>query len=259
VFFRWYGSWFRQELEVFRHLFLQNNASSDLLKKIGISNTSVTGDTRFDRVMSTAGGVWKIDIAHEFSRQSMCIVAGSTWPADESLLARYINHAPSMVKFIIVPHEIKPVHIKRLVNRILKEHVLYSEATVDNITGKQVLIIDNVGMLSSLYQYGQIAYIGGGFGRGIHNILEAAVFGNPVIFGRNYSKSREAIEMIASGGAFAVDSFEDLQAITDKLISMHGVRENASSRARNYIVSNTGATRQIVQYLKSDLQLSKKI
>ena len=147
----------------------------------------------------------------------LCIVAGSTWPGDEDLLIRYINSCDETVKFIMAPHEIHEEHIRRIIQQLKKSFVRFSEATENNVTDKQVLIIDNIGLLSSLYRYGDIAYIGGGFGKGIHNILEAATFGLPVLFGPNYAKFNEAVELIRLGGAVSITGMDELQSQPEPL------------------------------------------
>jgi 3-deoxy-D-manno-octulosonic-acid transferase len=255
IFFRFYGKWFSNQLRTFRHLFLQDKASSDLLTGIGIKNITIAGDTRFDRVKAIAANARSIEIARAFSEGRKCIVAGSTWPADEMMLARYINESGPETRFIIAPHEIETEHINRLTSLIRKDSILFSEASVDLVIHKQVLIINNIGMLSSLYQYGYLAYIGGGFGKGIHNTLEAAVFGIPVIFGPNFRKFREAGEMVTAGCAFSVGSSSELKDIMNRLINMPEFYSKSSSQARNYTTNNTGATDRILQQLKNDLLL----
>jgi len=253
VFFQWYGTWFQKRLFYFTHFFLQDVDSSNFLNSIGLHNTTLTGDTRFDRVTEIAATVKNIAIAKKFSNGSFCIVAGSTWPADEELLARYINESDSEIKFIIAPHEVNSTRINRLTALIKKSHILYSASSVNNVADKKILIIDNIGMLSSLYQYGGMAYIGGGFGKGIHNILEAAIFGIPVIFGPNYSKFREAREMIESGGAFSVNSLPALKEVIDNLANDTETYLYLSLQAKNYVKNNTGATKIIAKHLLSNL------
>lgn len=254
VFFRWYGRWFRKNLFAFRHLFVQNARSEELLGSIKIKNTSITGDTRFDRVAGNALKAKEIPVVYEFSANAICIVAGSTWPVDEALLVNYINDSPYNFKFIIAPHEIDKEHINRLITAIKKDLVLYSHASSDTVNQKQVLIIDNIGMLSSVYRYGTIAYIGGGFGKGIHNILEAAVYGIPVIFGPNYHKFREAGELISAGGGFSVSDGNELKELLDRLALPDGQLKTAAKRAADYIKSNTGATEKIMSFLKNELK-----
>ncbi len=247
AFFKWYGYWFRRNLEMFSHLFVQDKVSESLMKSIGILSVTVSGDTRFDRVTANATKRQPIAIADHFSGSDFCLVSGSTWPDDEDLLIDYIKEASEEMKFIMAPHEIGRNHINHLTDLLKNKHILYSEYDASLAKNKQVLIIDNIGMLSSLYRYGHCAYIGGGFGKGIHNILEAAVFGIPVIFGPNYRKAREAVEMIEKGAAFCVRSPEELTTIIDKLAADRQFLEQTSRKARLYVEQNTGATKTIIQ------------
>jgi 3-deoxy-D-manno-octulosonic-acid transferase len=249
IFFCWYGSWFRKKLSFFTHFFVQDASSSAMLKSIGLQNVSVAGDTRFDRVTTIAAAFSSNSISEAFSAGYFCIVAGSTWPADEEWLIRYINNAPLPVRFILAPHEIDQTHIHWLTVMIRKAYILYSSSTPENVTDKQVLIVDNIGLLSSLYRYAKLAYVGGGFGNGIHNILEAAVYGIPVIFGPNYHKFIEARELIECGGAFSVSSGAQLGNMFNSLVSNTGNREQASRAAGNFIKNNTGATNHIVRHV----------
>ena len=255
IFFSWYGFWFRKQLRFFSHIFVQDKGSSDLLKEIQIQHTGITGDTRFDRVWATAQQAMDITVARRFSEAGTCIVAGSTWPADEDILALYISTAPSSVKFIIAPHEVDKSHIGRLLQIIEKERILFSNADLHNIGDKQVLIIDNIGMLSSLYQYAHTAYLGGGFGKGIHNLLEAAVFGIPVVFGPNHRNFREAGGLIETGGGFPIHTAHEFRETMDRLITQSAFHKRAALQAKEYIRSNTGATQHIMQYLKENSKL----
>ncbi|MBN1144591.1 MAG: 3-deoxy-D-manno-octulosonic acid transferase [Bacteroidales bacterium] len=249
VFFRWYGFWFRRIPDLFSHLFVQDKASESLLNSSGISRVTVSGDTRFDRVTALAAKRQPVAIAGDFSASAFCLIAGSTWPADEDMLVEYINKDSHGMKFIMAPHEIGRNHISRLTAQLKNRHILFSEYHKERATDKQVLIIDNVGMLSSLYRYGHCAYVGGGFGKGIHNILEAAVFGIPVIFGPNYHKAREAVEMTEAGAAFCVKSPAELSGIINKLAADSKFLELASRKARLYVQQNTGAAETIVNHV----------
>lgn len=253
-FFKWYGRWFRENLDAFRHLFVQNEQSAKLLNSIGIKNVSITGDTRFDRVVKNSGQTRDIPVVREFSAGSVCMVAGSTWPADENLLIPFIHEAPDHIRFIIAPHEIGKDHINRIVKSISKDLILFSEASPERVKDKKVLIIDNIGMLSQIYRYGKIAYIGGGFGKGIHNILEAAVYNIPVIFGPNHHKFKEAIELAEAGGGFPVDSESGFRNIMSKLISFDGFYETAAAKAGDYVRTHAGSTARIMNFLKQDLR-----
>jgi 3-deoxy-D-manno-octulosonic-acid transferase len=255
VFFKNYGKWYLNQLKQFNHLFVQDQPSLELLHQFKITNSSISGDTRFDRVKAIASTAKDIALAHEFSRDHYCLVAGSTWPADEELLCRYINNAGDHMKFIIAPHEITEAHINRLTSTIHHKSMPYSRASLENIALCQVLIIDNIGMLSSLYRYGSVAYIGGGFGKGIHNILEAAVYGIPVIFGPKYQKFREAAAMIAAEAAFPVSSFEELKDFLDYRLSPGSdILRKASENATLYISTNTGATAMIADRVETNLK-----
>lgn len=247
VFFKWYGAWYRKILKFFSHLFVKNESSKELLGTIGIDNVTVSGDTRFDRVADIAGRPAPIPLAEQFKQDKIVVVAGSTWPGDEEILVKYINGSGGDIKFIIAPHEISKDNIIRLCNAINKSEILFSEAGKKNIDNAQVLIIDNVGMLSSLYKYGSIAYIGGGFGKGIHNILEAACFGMPVLFGPNYKKFNEAGDLIRKKAAFCVNNYDEFKDILDGMLSdISGLKE-AGRIAREYVESNVGATDIILE------------
>jgi 3-deoxy-D-manno-octulosonic-acid transferase len=248
VFFSWYGGLHRQMLGFVSHFFLQNQQSLDLLKSIGHSNASLSGDTRFDRVAVNAATSKKLDLVDAFCGQASTLVAGSTWPQDEQFLPMLTQKYADW-KFIIAPHEIHQDHIQEIM-KLFPSAITYSQCLQGNYTDnvlkeKQVLIIDNIGMLSSLYQYGKIAYIGGGFGAGIHNTLEAAAFGLPVIFGPKYLKFQEATDLIAIGAAKSISSVEQLLQAFE-----HFSRdEKAGVAAKSYVVQKTGATEKILELI----------
>jgi 3-deoxy-D-manno-octulosonic-acid transferase len=248
AFFRWYGAWFRRKLGFISSFFVQDEASGKLLESIGITRYVVTGDTRFDRVASVVAAAREIPLAAAFAGDHPCIVAGSTWPGDEEVLLRHIHEGPEDWKYIIAPHEVKPAGLNRLTSQLRCRYVLFSQATEASVLQCRVLIIDNIGMLSSLYRYGKVAYIGGGFGKGIHNILEAAAYGIPVIFGPRYRKFREACELVRLGGAYPVERAEDLPAIMERLAD-DGTYAAAAATAGAYVSENTGATQKITAAL----------
>jgi 3-deoxy-D-manno-octulosonic-acid transferase len=245
-FFRWYGKWFGKILTRFSHIFVQDGNSLQLLESIGISGASVAGDTRFDRVHAIAGTRREIPVASRFSGDSLTIVAGSTWPPDEDLLVRFMREAGPGVKLIIAPHEIHEDRIRDLRDRFGSDAVRFSGAGNDPVEGARVLIIDNMGLLSSLYFYGQLAYVGGGFGKGIHNILEACTYGIPVIFGPNYRKFREARELAETGAAFPVENYNEFSNRISELLSSREKLHASGSKAKKYIEKNLGATGIIV-------------
>jgi len=189
-----WGKWYRQMLLKTDHFFVQNEKSAQLLQSIGLNNFTVSGDTRFDRVAAIARGAKKIPLVEKFKNNQPLLIAGSTWKPDEELLAGFINSHPHL-KVVFAPHEVTPANMNRLEQLLKTSHIRLSKAGENEIDRYQVLIIDSIGLLSSLYQYGNVAYIGGGFGVGIHNILEAATFGLPVIFGPNYEKFKEAVDL----------------------------------------------------------------
>jgi 3-deoxy-D-manno-octulosonic-acid transferase len=255
VFFRWYGSWYRKILGFFDHLFVQQESSLELLGSIGIRNVSVSGDTRFDRVSDIARKVPSDERFLSFRGDARLIVAGSTWPADEDLLVRYINESGRACRWLIAPHEIHEAGIKRLAQQIRGKTLRYTELKDSIPDDTSVLIIDTIGLLSSLYQYAHISYIGGGFGRGIHNTLEAATFGIPVIFGPNYHKFQEASDLVDRQAAFPVSGYAEFKSIMDRLLSDDKLLKTSGDSAGGYVKSMIGASTRIVDFaLKSKTQ-----
>jgi len=246
VFFKWYGGWYKSLLKSFQHIFVQDNDSLRLLEKNGIDNAVVAGDTRFDRVSDLAKQAKDIPIVESFVKGcTKVIVAGSSWPKDEELLVRYLkSHAD--VKLILVPHEIHEAHIAGIIKQTGENHVRYTQAEIKDITSERCLIVDTIGLLSSIYRYGQVAYIGGGFGVGIHNTLEAAVWNLPVVFGPNYQRFREARELIAEGGGFSINNYEELETLLNRLLADN---TKAAGIAGEYVKRNTGAKNLIIKTL----------
>ncbi|WP_319479841.1 glycosyltransferase N-terminal domain-containing protein [uncultured Draconibacterium sp.] len=240
-----WGKWYRKMLHSFEHIFIQNDTSARLLEQAGIKHYTVSGDTRFDRVAEIARGAKKFEIVEKFRGNNVTLIAGSTWKPDEELLAAFINNC-SDVKFIIAPHEVAPANINRIQELLKKPAICFSKADISNIDSYDVLIIDSIGILSSLYQYGNIAYIGGGFGVGIHNILEAATFKLPVLFGPNYLKFKEAVDLVNEKGAFPIQNFTELKATLNKLINDKTSLQNASKICKYYIEKNVGSTKLII-------------
>lgn len=245
-FFKWYGGWQRKMLHYYRHIFVQTDNSKRLLNDIGVKNVTISGDTRFDRVAQVAAQAKDIRIAEEFSKDGFTIVAGSTWPEDEVLLAEVMKEPK--IKMIIAPHEIEEHKIEFLLTLFGKHAKVcrYSQANETALKDSRVLIIDNIGMLSSLYRYGKVTYIGGGFGKGIHNTLEAAAYGRPVIFGPNYEKFNEAKELVKISGAFSITDEEELLRIIVRFINDHPGLQQASDASGQYVQKNKGATEMIL-------------
>lgn len=240
-----WGLWYREILFKVEHLFVQNEKSGELLKSAGLSNFTVTGDTRFDRVAAIARESKKLPIVEKFKGNSLLIVAGSTWKPDEELLAAFINQSVD-IKFIIAAHEVSVANINRIHQLLKKPAISFSKVSETEIDKFDVLIIDSVGLLSSLYRYGDVAYIGGGFGVGIHNILEAATFGLPVIFGPNYKKFKEAVDLILERGAFSISNTAELRQTLNTLIEDKNERGKASEICSDYVAKNVGSTKHII-------------
>jgi len=251
VFFKWYGGLHRKMLNMVSHFFVQDDASKNLLRSLNINNVSVSGDTRFDSVWANVQQPKQLPVIEAFKAGQKVFIAGSTWPKDEELLVKLISLYPDW-KFIFAPHEIDKDKIDRLMDMLPGEGIMrFSQISnlKSNISNLTVLVIDNIGMLSSLYQYGEVAYIGGGFGVGIHNTLEAAAFGLPVIFGPNYQKFREARELIELKAGISIDSMESLHQAADLLINDTEYREFASEKIKQYVGEHIGATKMIVEHI----------
>lgn len=241
-----WGKWYRQMLLKTDHFFVQNEKSAQLLQTIGLNNFTVSGDTRFDRVATIANGAKEIPIVEKFKNSQPLLIAGSTWKPDEELLAGFINSRPNL-KVVFAPHEVTPANMNRLEQLLKTSHIRLSKARENEIDRYQVLIIDSIGLLSSLYRYGNVAYIGGGFGVGIHNILEAATFGLPVIFGPNYEKFKEAVDLKNLGGAFPIQNTEQLESKLNDFLTDNSKLAEASKVCKNYIEKNVGSTNLILK------------
>jgi 3-deoxy-D-manno-octulosonic-acid transferase len=250
VFFKWYGGLHRKMLSFVSRFFVQDERSEELLLQLGINNVTISGDTRFDRVWANAQQPKAIPGINEFKNNRKVFIAGSTWPADEQLVATLVAQFRGW-KFIIAPHEISEEKIEKLIS-FLPENSAIRYSQISKLTSQiSHLIIDNIGMLSSLYQYGDIAYIGGGFGAGIHNTLEAAAFGLPVIFGPEYSKFKEAKDLIALHAGFSIDDEARLRTVAGNLIDDEAFCRLAGEKAKNYVKENTGATKAIIDHIKN--------
>ena len=257
-FFRWYGSWARKQLKKVTCFFVQDETSRELLKAVGIARVTVSGDTRFDRVSAIAGNARTFPQLEKFAGSQPVFLAGSTWPADEALITTLIQETGSRMKFIIAPHETDRIRVEALKEKVLSFEVSgLSEETViffsgldeSNADRARVVIVDGIGYLSHLYQYATIAYVGGGFGAGIHNILEAATFGKPVIFGPKYQKFREAVELIEAGGAFTIENQHQLHDIVFKLLNDVDFIQKSSKISTLFVIRKQGATEIILSKL----------
>jgi len=245
-FLKWYGRSYRKVLHCFDHLFVQDEDSKRRLARMGITRVSVAGDTRFDRVVEIARQAKKIEPVERFASGEKILVAGSTWPPDEEILLKYLHEEENPWKWIVAPHEIHEQHIRNILEHSRVQACRYSKAGETNPEKCRLLVIDNIGMLSSLYRYASLSYVGGGFGRGIHNVLEAAAYGIPVIFGPHYQAFREAVELIKRGGGFPVNNYSELKTRLNMLARQPETLARSSNAAGTFVHKSTGATEIIV-------------
>lgn len=247
AFFKWYGGFYRKALDTFTYFFVQNENSLQLLHQLGKEKAIISGDTRFDRVASILERDNTLDFIAEFKNNKTTIVAGSTWTKDEELLLNYINSNTTDTKFIIAPHNIKPDQIQQLKNNCTKKVILFSEKENKNLADYDVIIINTVGILTKIYSYADIAYVGGGFGNpGIHNILEPATFGIPIVIGPNYSHFAEAIELVSIGGCISVDNYDSLEVLLNELIGDIEIRKSRGAISASFVQKNKGAVAKIM-------------
>ena len=257
AFFKWYGGFYRNALKTFDYFFVQNENSKKLLQSIGFNNVKVSGDTRFDRVVSILERDNSLDFIATFKDNKTTIVIGSSWPKDENLLVNYINKASDNVKFIIAPHNIKPEQIQELKKSIRKKTILFSEKDEilkqvqnDKLEKFQVFIIDTIGILTKIYSYADIAYVGGGFGNpGVHNILEPATFGLPVVIGPNYSHFAEATALVNMEGCISIQNQTELNEAFDLLLQNEDERFEKGHICSTFVQMNKGATQTIINHI----------
>lgn len=257
LFFKSYGGWMRKSLATFSHFFVQDENSKQLLNSINFNNVTVSGDTRFDRVFEITQQNNKLSFIEEFIDNKYTLVAGSTWKEDEMMLVDYINNkASENEKFIIAPHNINPKDIANLKNSISKNVVLFSEKPFDatqdgkNLSDYQVFIIDTVGILTKIYSYAAIAYVGGGFTKtGVHNVLEPATFGIPILIGPNYHKFNEAIDLVKNKACFVVANSKELSLHLDKFFQSNDLRLKTGESGKKQVVDKTGATAKILEFI----------
>ncbi len=266
AFFKWYGGFYRKALKTFDYFFVQNEKSKKLIQSIGFTNVQLSGDTRFDRVVSILERDNNLECIEAFKNNQTTIVIGSSWPKDEKILIEYINQAPDDVKFIIAPHNIKADQIKGLQNSITKKTILFSEKEeilkqVQNdksisLANFQVFIINTIGILTKIYSYADIAYVGGGFGNpGVHNILEPATFGVPIVIGSNYSHFAEATALVNMEGCIAISNYTELKNAFDLLLQNEDERYEKGHICSTFVQMNKGATDTILRYLEQNKTL----
>ncbi len=249
-FFKFYGQSFQKLFFSFDHIFTQNSESKELLKSIGYYDVTESNDTRFDRVSNQLTQNNSLPYLENFIDNKLCVVAGSTWEEDEKILIPYIQKTDKSTKFIIAPHSINKQGINRLMEALGDKAVLFSEHQKVSLSDKQVFVVDTIGILSKIYNYADVAYIGGGMGSsGLHNTLEAAVFGVPIIIGKNYDKFPEAKDMLERGGLFSIEDYKSFKATLDRFIVDANYREKCGEINRAYIENHKGATSKIIDKL----------
>lgn len=250
-FFQWYGTWFRRQLSAIDWFFVQNESSQQLLSSIGYNNASVSGDTRFDRVYTIARMKQEFPLVRKFCGDGRVFIGGSTWKEDEAVITPLIHAGIPGLKFILAPHDTSSGRVQSLVSRIGKPVLLYTDLKESNATDSDILIINTVGVLNQLYQYTSLAFIGGGYSGGIHNIQEPITFGVPVFFGPKYRKFREAVDLVARGGAFCVTDAESLKTKVMELLESPSLHRNVSSLCLQYVEENRGATGKIMAFFQN--------
>ncbi len=254
VFFKWYGGDMRKLLKKYTSICVQDDRSAELLKGIDVDSVTVCGDTRFDRVIDISRQAKSLPIVESFAKKAMSegekiFVAGSSWPKDEDLIIPFFNITTDL-KMIIAPHEINEAHLKYIESNLQRPYIRYSKAIPEMMADYDCLIIDCIGILSSVYRYGQVAYVGGGFGVGIHNVLEAAVYNVPVIFGPNFKKFREAQQLIEQGGGYSVSNLEAFRGLMDEFLQYQETLSAAGKHAGDYVLSNSGVVDRVMNVLK---------
>lgn len=249
IFFRWYGRNYARCLRRISHFFVQNEESAALLQSIGVSgNVTVSGDTRFDRVIDIRRAARELPLVEKFAQDHTVLVAGSTWQPDEEIIIDYFNRHPDL-RIVIAPHVVDDRHLQDIEHKIERPVVRLSRATPDNVASHDCLLIDGYGLLSSIYRYASVAYVGGGFGVGIHNVPEAAVYGVPVVIGPNHERFREANDLLANGGCRAIASAADFAAIMNDFLKNPSRLAAAGKAAGNYISDNAGAADLIFRHV----------
>ena len=248
AFFKWYGGFYRKALDAFTYFFVQNESSLQLLHQLGKKNATISGDTRFDRVANIVEKDNTLDFISAFKNGKTTIVAGSTWPKDEELLLNFINSSNADCKYIIAPHNIKPEQIQQLKNSCTKKVLLFSEKENKDLANYEVFIIDTIGILTKIYSYADIAYVGGGFGHpGVHNILEPATFGIPILIGPNYSHFAEATDLVFLNGCISIQNREELHSNFLNLINDKTTRIEKGTICADFVQKSKGAVDRIMK------------
>ena len=250
VFFKWYGGIMRKALQTFTHFFVQDENSVSLLKSIKLNNVTQSGDTRFDRVSEILEGDNNLSFIEQFKGNETCFVAGSTWPEDEEIIVKFINETQNHLKFVLAPHNIKTEHIQSLKKSISKKVILYTEIEQNDISSCEVIIINTVGLLTKIYSYADIAYVGGAFATGLHNTLEPAVFGIPIIIGPEYKGFNEAEKLVAENGILVTKDYDEFTSTLDNLLENPEFLKNTGIINSNFVKENKGASVQIMTHIR---------
>ena len=253
VFFKWYGGFMRKALQRFNHIFVQNKNSEKLLKEIGLTKVSVSGDTRFDRVSHQIEQDNNLAFMDSFKGDTLCVVCGSTWPEDDTVLLPFINNNPK-VKFVVAPHQMDKGKISSFEKKLKHASIRYTQLDTKSgaLAEASVLIVDTIGLLTKIYSYADVAYVGGGMGNeGLHNILEPATFGVPVVIGKNYDNFPEAERLQSLAGLFSIENADECSAILKKLTTDRTFREKSGMIAGHFVNSNTGATHMVLDYFRN--------
>lgn len=251
VFFKWHGGFMRRALHNFTFFFVQDKSSKNLLNSINLQNVSVNGDTRFDRVSKILEQDNSLAFMNQFKQNKICFVAGSTWPEDEAIMVDYINTSPNLIKYVLAPHNIKKNHILELKKAFTKKVVLYSEIKNNDTANFDVLIVDTIGLLTKIYSYANIAYVGGGFATGLHNTLEPAAFGIPVLIGSNYKEFKEAEELVSQKGVLCTNNRTEFKNLMDQLASNSKFLTETGEINAQYVLKNKGASIQIIEHIRT--------
>jgi 3-deoxy-D-manno-octulosonic-acid transferase len=249
LFFKWYGSTHKKMLQFFTHFFVQNETSKKLLENLNFNNVTISGDTRLDRVYENSLNPEPVPLIKKFIGNKKVIIIGSSWQKEEKIIAEYIHSTKKDFKYIIAPHNINDNHIKEIEKLLTVNYIKYSDATYENVSSSNILIIDNIGILANTYQFTDIAFVGGGFTGALHNVLEAASFGNVILFGPKHSKFHEAEELITANAAYEINDSDDLIAILNRLMIDDNLM-NVQAAAANYVKNGTGATNVIFKSLQ---------
>jgi len=250
VFFKWYGGIMRKALHAFTHFFVQDENSVTLLKSIKLNNVTLSGDTRFDRVSEILKGDNNLSFMEQFKGNETCFVAGSTWREDEEIIVKFINETQKHLKFVLAPHNIKTEHIQSLKKSISKKVVLYTEIEHNDTSSCEVIIINTIGLLTKIYSYADIAYVGGAFATGLHNTLEPAVFGIPIIIGPDYKGFNEAEKLVDKKGILVTKDYDEFTTTLDNLLDNSEYLKNTGVINSNFVKENKGASVQIMKQIR---------